>query len=524
MGLLGLSGLLGLVGCNGDDGRPADDGAGTGATDDSGGSMGTADAGETEGHEGSIEQTVPLDVASLPLEAQCFSVHSQPSQLSVTPQGHLWMRQSEEIWRVLDPFGRDQVQHLPPGVGTLQARGHDRAVVIDGGVLWTVQGQWPQPLAWPQERGEPTLMCGDPSADANGFVVADGLLHRDGGQWWEWTDPSDESWTDVAWMARNAGTCIGGDGELWLAEGGGEVWRITGDFAARVEAFDGSSEAVLVDGLGVAALRDGEVVAGDIDSLTHYRFEAGSASALSSGGESLWVVVEGVLHRLRDGEFTVAMLDGAPVEADIVQAEAGGGVWMLAEREACHLRPTSPVRIEGVYNLQRLASESVEIAVEVAPGASLATVTLDGEALAMAPDGEHRWRAEPQAIATGWHTLEVLAENDEQSEGADEGARITRHLRFEQRRVGELTWVGDIEPIFAEHCSGAACHGPMLDDATRPDLSSWDAWIDREDSILDRVVTKGDMPPAGSRKDTWGLELQLRVSEWFETGAEHGDG
>ena len=35
--------------------------------------------------------------------------------------------------------------------------------------------------------------------------------------------------------------------------------------------------------------------------------------------------------------------------------------------------------------------------------------------------------------------------------------------------------------------------------------------------------TKGDMPPFGARKDSWGLDAQLTVSEWFETGAARGD-
>lgn len=79
-----------------------------------------------------------------------------------------------------------------------------------------------------------------------------------------------------------------------------------------------------------------------------------------------------------------------------------------------------------------------------------------------------------------------------------------------------------MEPLFQEHCAGAACHGPDLGDASRPDLSTYDAWISREETILDRVVTKGDMPPFGARKDTWGLDAQLTVSEWFETGAARG--
>ena len=73
------------------------------------------------------------------------------------------------------------------------------------------------------------------------------------------------------------------------------------------------------------------------------------------------------------------------------------------------------------------------------------------------------------------------------------------------------------------HCSGDACHGPGLPDGTRPDLSTYEAWVEREASILQRVVAQGDMPPVGARKESWGLETTLMVSEWFEAGAEHGE-
>lgn len=515
--ILALAAGLVIVACGSDDDGSPDDGAGEATTDtaESANADETEGTGEPDDADAPVEQTVPADVATLELEALCFAVAEPPTQVSVTPEGHLWLRQDDQTWRVIDPFGHDEIQVLPSGVEHLQAWSHDRALVIDQGGLWDVQGQWPQPLAWPEGLAVPTRMCGDPSRDANGFVLADGLLHRDGGQWWEWTDPADESWTDVAWMARSAGACIGGDGELWLAEGDGEVWRITSDFATRVDALDRSEEAVLVDGLGVAALLDGAVIAGDLEALTRYHFEAGAASMISSGGQSLWVVVGDSLYRLRDGEFTVTELADGPLEAGSLHADAAGGVWTLTADQACHRRPTPPVRIEGVHNLERLVSETLELAVEVSPGASLTTATLDGEALPVEPAGGGRWLIEPQTITEGWHTLEVLAESDE--------GDTARRLRFEQRRVGDLTWARDVEPLFVEHCSGAACHGHELDDATRPDLSTWDAWIEREDSILERVVTRGDMPPAQARKDTWGLGLQLLVSEWFETGAQRGD-
>ncbi|MCA9711523.1 MAG: hypothetical protein KDK70_37135, partial [Myxococcales bacterium] len=152
------------------------------------------------------------------------------------------------------------------------------------------------------------------SSDANGFVLAEGLLHRDAGQWWHWTDPTDRPWTDVAWLARSAGACIGDQGDLWLAEADGAVWRITGDLATRVEPFDGADRAALVDGLGAAVVLDGDVLVGDAETIVHYTFEAGSASEVSSGGQALWIAAGGRLLRLADGEFMTATQDDAPVE------------------------------------------------------------------------------------------------------------------------------------------------------------------------------------------------------------------
>jgi len=507
-----LACALGPMACSG--GEPMDSGTSGILGDDDGSSSDEGPAQPDPEPEPDGEQTVPRDVTPLELQAYCFDVDGLPTQLSVAPEGALWLREDDQAWRVIDPFGNDERQQLPAGVAELQAWSEDQAFVIIDGELWDVQGQWPQPLAWP-EIPEPTAMCGDPSSDANGFVVADGLMHRDAGQWWEWSRPSGEPWADVAWMARNAGTCVGPSGELWLADADGEVWRIEGDFAARVEDLDGATRAVLVDGLGAAAIVGDDVVAGDLGDFTRYRFEAGPVSALSSGGDVLWVMAGGTLHRYADGQFTAAMLEGQPVQAGFLHAEAGGGVWALTPGQACHLRPNPPVRVEGVHNLQRLGHDSVEIAVRLYPGTSLASAALDGEDLSMEPDGPGRFRAPARAVDEGWHTLEVFSSGS--------GGAHARRVRFEQRRVGDLTWSRDVQPVFQEHCSGAACHGPDIGDANRPDLSTWDAWAEREEAILDRVVVKGDMPPANVRKDTWGLELQLLVSEWFETGAAQGE-
>ncbi len=475
----------------------------------------TGPAREDTGTDPTADRPVPLDVAALELDARCFALDHAPTDRSVSPEGHLWLRQDEQTWRVLDPFGREDIQQLPAGVTALQAWGSDRALVIDDQRLLDVRGQWPQPLVWPESLPAPTQLCGDPSADANGFVIAGGLLHRDRGLWWSWTDPADEPWASPAWLAENAGRCFGPGGELWLSREHGEVWRITADHATRVEDLDGAEAAVLLPGVGVAAALEGTLVLGEPESLRRYRFDAGLVEALSAGGESLWVMAGGILYRRLDGEFRQATREGATIEASALMAESGGGVWALTEGEACHLRPSPPLRVEGVHDLQRLAEDTVEIAVQISAGTSFSSAQLDGVPLAMESDDIGHWRAAPQLVDAGWHTLEVHASG---SRGA-----TTRRLRFEQRRIGDLTYEGDIEPLFQEHCSGGACHGPDLGGATRPDLTSYEAWIEREAKILDRVVSKGDMPPFGARKDTWGLDAQLMVSEWFETGAARGN-
>lgn len=515
---------LALAGCaegaalpEGDDGTTA--ATDTGAAESTGDE---ADDGPSRGPES--DPVVPLDVATLELEARCSALDVAPLQRSVSPEGDLWLRLDATTWRVLDPFGRDAQQVLPAGVTTLQAWGADHAFVVDESTLWDVQDEWPLPLGWPASLPVPTQLCGDPSTDANGFVVADGLLYRDRDEWWEWTDPAGEPWSDIAWLADNAGACLGPDGELWLARAGGEVWRVTGSEATRVPLLDGAEAAVLVEGEGVAAIHDGTLVVGEVDALRRWHFEAGPVRTVAAGGDALWTTAGAALYRMRNGEVLEGRRDGEPLTADVLLADAGGGVWALdlpSEQPlragtACHLRPSPPIRVEGVHNLQRTADETVELAVQVHSGTRFSEARLDGEPLAMEPDGIGHWRASAAvAVSEGWHTLEVLASG---SRGA-----TTRTLRFEQRRVGDLTWEGHVEPLFQEHCSGAACHGPDLGDTNRPNLSTYDAWIEREESIVDRVVNKGDMPPLGARKDSWGLDAQLTVSEWFETGAARGD-
>lgn len=511
------SAWLALGACAGGESADGDEDLGLATDSDTAGETQGDETGPTrDGSDPAADRIVPLDVGTLELDARCFGLELAPTGHSVAPEGHLWLRQDEQTWRVLDPLGHDSTQTLPAGVTALQAWGSEHAFAIDEHALLDVRDQWPQPLAWPQSLPAPTQLCGDPSVDANGFVIASGLLHRDRGAWWAWTDPSDAPWASPTWLAANAGSCFGPDGELWLSRENGEVWRITADHAARVEQLDGADAAVLLPGAGVAAILDGALVIGEADSLRRYRFEAGPVQSLSAGGEVLWVMAGGVLHRRVEGEFRQALHDGAPVQAAVLLADAGG-VWALGPgaaplaATACHMRSTPPILVEGVHDLQRLSEETVEIAVQISSGMSFSSAWLDGVSLPMEHDDIGHWRAAPQVIEEGWHTLEVRASG---SRGA-----TTRALRFEQRRIGELSFVGDIEPLFQEHCSGGACHGPDLGETTRPDLTTYEAWIEREAAILERVVTKGDMPPIGARKDSWGLDAQLMVSEWFETGA-----
>lgn len=521
--------MLALAACAGGEPLPEGEGEGDEATttdtdafDDE-----TSDSSpEGPDREPASDPVVPLDAATLELDGRCFDLESAPMEPTASPEGHLWLRTSDTTWRVLDPFGRDTVQVLPAAATALQAWGAERAFFVEEAALWDVTSEWPLPLGWPTTLPTPTRVCGDPSTDANGFVLAEGLLYRDGGQWWQWTDPSGEPFADVAWLATNASTCLGPDGELWLARQSGEVWRITGAEATRVPALDGSEAAALVEGGGVAAIQDGTLVIGDPTEQWRWHFEAGPVHAVASGGDSLWIAAGPALYRMRDGEVLQALHHGEPILADTLLADAGGGVWILSPRTAphlhgpaptaCHLRPSPPIAVEGVHNLQRTSEETVELSVQVHSGTVFSAARLDGELVAMEPDGLGRYHvATPLPLSEGWHTLEVLASG---SRGA-----TTRRLRFEQRRIGDLTWERDIEPLFQEHCSGAACHGPELGDGTRPDLSQYEVWLAREAKILDRVVTKGDMPPFGARKDSWGLDAQLTVSEWFETGAARGD-
>jgi len=505
----GAVGLCTSMACGG---SSSDGNAGTEAAT---GTVGDTDPTGSDDSTGEVvivtEIDVPADGPRVELQSLCFDAAADATY-SASPEGLLWVNEGGDTWRILDPLGGESEQSFALATTDVQGWTDRQLYAIADGQLWDVQAGYPQPLAWPEGLAAPTAMCGDPGSDANGFVVADGLLQRDRGQWWSWVAPGSGSFAEIDWIAEAAGACIGTQGETWLSAAG-LVWRITPDFAGRVETLDGASAATFADELGVAAIVDGNLAVGGPEiGFSIYDFGAGDVVAVAGGGPTVWIVAGASLYRLTGAdELPVAVaVDGADATALSLAGDASGSAWIVDETGACHLREAPPIRVGGLHHLQRRDDEMLTFHVE-APATSAPSAVLDGTMVNLTVEQDGVWLAAPSLLEPGWHTLEIDAVID--------GAMVVRTLEFEQRGHGDLTFTDDIEPLFAEHCSGAVCHGPDVNDPNRPDLTSYEAWLDKESSVLARVVSQGDMPPFSVRAETWTLDSVLTIFEWYETGA-----
>ncbi len=440
---------------------------------------------------------VPEDVTTREATGWCEALLDGERLVGVGTNAELWIAADGEAGSTIRVVAESE------DIGSVNSEGPVRVVSALDGLrgsfateqgLFTVDGPRVDTLAWPIEPDAIVGLCGDLSVDGDGRVLADGDVYtRDLGQWWRWNAPAGSIGPD---FIRAAGVCADRDDTTYVLNGG-VTWRVRPDFVATLPAFADAVALAADESFGLAAAAQGDLWIGDAGiPETWLRFSAGEVDALQVSDGVLFVRVQDRVFGLEDGEmFAIVDPDEALDGATFVGAAAGR---LVTERdgEVCvhGLAPTVSVR--GVRPFQRVRAPQLDLDV-----ADDVAITLDGEPV----DASFGLGDE------GWHDLAF-----------DDGT-AQRTIAFEVERLVPATYEDDIVPLFEAHCSGAGCHSPAEGDDDRPDFSTYEGWLERADSIRERVSVTADMPPPGSSVEPWGVDEILLLLGWLDAGLPEGE-
>jgi len=489
--------------------------------------------------DGAGETMVPLDAPALaPLGTDCLALGEDEDVLGTSPEGDLWLAApgTEDGTTGLRVVGTDAAAgpafEIPYGpVEAGQPWGPDRATVIAGGRLVTVDDGLAFTVPFPEDAGTPRGFCGDPADDGDAFVLADGVYERTAGQWWRWRPGGAGGFGDVSWIARVDGACRAPDGALWVGvdgdgpDDGGAAWRLDDEEVARVDGL-GPARGVAYAGRGIAdpdappADADPNGVTllagGDLFAATAgwdvVRFEAGAVDAVSATVGTLWARVgDRAFAREADRETW-----GRLPQDDVlsVHPHAAGGAWIVRPRQVCHVTTAPRFEVRGLRPREQRLARTATLEVTVADGSGPLRVLRDGVEVADVPAVDGRFTVADLDLGDrGAHAL--LLE--------DVGTGRSRALPYVLRAGDGGTWTEDIEPLFQTSCAAGPCHGPDPNDADRPDLSTYEAWVEWSETIAVRVGVLGDMPPSEVRAESWGPDQIETIVAWIEGGMERGE-
>ncbi|MEM9190943.1 MAG: hypothetical protein AAGF12_17290 [Myxococcota bacterium] len=450
-----------------------------------------------------VPNRVPLDVPTLDASGTCVELLAGERLLSVSAEGDAWLVRNGPgaVLRVVQPDGSArEFEERFSTIAAGQAWSDDALTMIADGSLWRREGEFVDPIRWPEELPPPTMFCGDPLFDGDAFVIADGLYERAAGQWWQWS-PMAGGFGTVQFLSDNGGACSGTAGVTLVGTDAG-LWSVSLADTQPVSELTATTEAAFDDSFGTAALVDGAVHFGPSWEAT--TFEAGPATKLAAAAGVLFVEAGGRHYRYRDGAFSEVDL---ALEGSVeLHPHAAGGLWADTGSALCHRSVEPLLRLRGVRPYERLAPEAFAIEV-LEPTTSPVDARLDGVALDVSTGVVN-----VTAQAPGWHTLEFQAVGGP-----------TRSVPFEVVSMDAGTWLEDIKPISDVHCAGSACHSADRDDMNRPGLSTYDDWVHGATAIRNRVGMTGDMPPRQTRMPTWSPELVSTIVDWIDGGMVEGD-
>lgn len=455
----------------------------------------------------------------------CAALGLDERVLSSSPEGDLWViDDASGALRVIQPDGTSTA---PPVTvdrpARVQAWSDARATALtEDGALLTLDGvaETVTQVRLPVEAGAPLGFCGDPTRDGDGFVLADGLLERSAGQWWRWTPAASGTLGAPRRLGHAGGACRPLGGDVWVGVDDA-LWRLD---ASRAERFPGVVDLRRVAPLGPRApavlAADGTLRLGADGGLLPVDVAVGAVRTLDASQGWLWVAAGGAVYGLdgSDRWRRLAPAEGALGAGDVtgVWAHAAGGVWTLDAGTVCHHALGPLLRVRGVRADEVRAVATAELLVESDAGGGEVTVRLDGAEVAAGPLVDGRFAAPRLDLGgRGLHRLEVaLAHGD---------GVTTRALPFDLHPLAAGTWAGDVQPVFEAHCAGGPCHGPAPSSSDRPDLSTFDGWVDHADTIRRRVGVIGDMPPPELRSADWGPDQVEAIVGWIDGGMERGE-
>ena len=466
---------------------------------------------------------------TLALNSTCIALEPGEWPAAISPGGDVWLSDGERPspnFRVFSIDGSVRVVELPHASAKLQAWNASRVHYIADDRLWLAEldSDLSEPLRWSDELPAPIDFCGDPSIDGDGFVVAGStLVQRDAGLWWSWKTAQGEDFGAVELLGNSYGACVDRQGDTWLADERGEIWRVGPSEIWQIEALSGAQELVFDESFGTAALVDGRLIYGSPEAgwqapdlpLTLGEDPAAKPAAIAASTGRLWLAGAFGLLAYEDGRWLEVEADGLPLgrlSSDALWADAEAA-WVARDGELCRLAEGPPVQVEGLRPLQRVADALVELVVGGTGAAALGDLQLhlDGQPVAELDGGALPWQVEVDLGQAGWHTLELRASN---------GYQRRFEVELRQPRIG--TWIDDIQPIAELHCAVNGCHGPGAADQGRPELHSYEGWVTAAESIRARVGGSGDMPPPTSRQPSWDAEEVALILTWLDAGMPSG--
>jgi hypothetical protein len=186
-----------------------------------------------------------------------------------------------------------------------------------------------------------------------------------------------------------------------------------------------------------------------------------------------------------------------------------GGVWLVGAETICHQSLGPMLRVEGMHPYMRSVEFVHEIGVKASDASEDVIAELDGEPIELTLDTETGWlQGEARLEEVGWHTIDLRIE----------GASPEVHRSIVVKRLPDVerSWATDIEPLYQENCASSDCHRSGATDP--PDLSTFEAWIERSSDIRTQVVDQKNMPPAANVGPDWGQEQIETISQWLEGG------